>query len=372
MDHVPGSQSTMPRPIDLDDLSRAGGPTLAELRRAIPRGCYRIEPAQSWSALARSLAAAGVLLLLVGHVPVTSGRALLWQVPLLGALWFLLASAFVGLFVIGHDCGHRSFSRRRWVNDLVGHVCMVPLLTGFHNWRLAHNHHHRRTQLRGEDPDWPERMVTPAEYRTLSPAARLRVRLGYGSPASLLLGFWVGAARRLALAAGYPTMPLSRGESRAANFSTLVMLAGTGAVVVLLWRLAGPWGVVRFYGVPVLIGALLGSLITLLHHSSGDALVFGRQEWTPFRGQVLSTYQVRFPRLLEWLWLDITLHLPHHLSPGIPWYHLRKASEAIRRAYPAYHQERPFRWADLCRLWSNPLLYRDEARQLYRMGPPED
>jgi len=29
-------------------------------------------------------------------------------------------TALTGFFVIAHDCGHRSFAKRRWVNDLVG------------------------------------------------------------------------------------------------------------------------------------------------------------------------------------------------------------------------------------------------------------
>ena len=40
----------------------------------------------------------------------------------------------VGLFVVGHDCGHGSFSRRRWVNEVVGHLAMAPLANSFATW----------------------------------------------------------------------------------------------------------------------------------------------------------------------------------------------------------------------------------------------
>jgi len=39
------------------------------------------------------------------------------------------------------DCGHRSFAKQRWVNDLVGHLFML-LIYPFHSWRILHNHHH--------------------------------------------------------------------------------------------------------------------------------------------------------------------------------------------------------------------------------------
>src|SRR5262245_33517721 len=87
------------------------------------------------------------------------GPSLAWQLPALAAGW-----AFTGLFVIGHDCGHMAFSERRWVNEIVGHLCLSPEFTGFHNWRIWHNYHHAKTQLRAQDPDWPEKMLTRAEY----------------------------------------------------------------------------------------------------------------------------------------------------------------------------------------------------------------
>jgi len=56
-------------------------------------------------------------------------------------------------FVIAHDCGHRSFAKRRWVNDLVGHLFLLPLIYPFHSWRILHNYHHTHTKL-DEDNAW--------------------------------------------------------------------------------------------------------------------------------------------------------------------------------------------------------------------------
>src|SRR3546814_18813457 len=46
------------------------------------------------------------------------------------------------LFMIQHDCGHRSFFRSRRPNGLLGSVIGVLTLTPHLYWRTAHNTHH--------------------------------------------------------------------------------------------------------------------------------------------------------------------------------------------------------------------------------------
>ena len=49
------------------------------------------------------------------------------------------------LFVIGHDCGHRSFSKDKLLEDIVGTLAFMPLIYPFEPWRIKHNHHHAHT-----------------------------------------------------------------------------------------------------------------------------------------------------------------------------------------------------------------------------------
>ena len=48
-------------------------------------------------------------------------------------------------FVVGHDCGHRSFSKNKLLEDIVGTVAFAPLIYPFEPWRIKHNHHHAHT-----------------------------------------------------------------------------------------------------------------------------------------------------------------------------------------------------------------------------------
>lgn len=48
-------------------------------------------------------------------------------------------------FVVGHDAGHRSFSKNKLLEDVVGTLMFAPLIFPFEPWRIKHNHHHAHT-----------------------------------------------------------------------------------------------------------------------------------------------------------------------------------------------------------------------------------
>lgn len=357
----------MLRPQEIDQLSRERGETLRKIRQAIPPECYQIHEGFALWSLARAVTTSLCFLFLLTQLPLTANWELLWQLPLLLILWFLFALSLVGLFVLGHDCGHHAFSKHRRRNYLVGHIAMSPFMLGFHNWRIAHNHHHAFTQMRNNDTDWPEQMVTQAEYQQQPWLKKAHSRVGFGTPVGLVVAFWVSTARRLFIPLGFPQIRLNQLFRQQLRFSNVVTLVCSTAAVSAIFYWGGWWVFCKYYLIPICIGNTVGSLFTMLHHTNADSLVFEPKDWTPFRGQVVSTFEVRFPWWMEYLCFDINIHLPHHLGPQIPWYHLRQASQALKDAYPEYHQERPFRLRDLQLFWANPLLKADEEQGYFTM-----
>lgn len=359
--------ATTPR--EVDAIGRRDNLGIAAVRDLIPKDCFDIVPSRSWmgllSALLRLAAAEAILY----YLPLTRGVALYWQIPALLAAWLFAGWAFTGMFVIGHDCAHLAFSDKRWVNTVVGHLVLALEFTGFHNWRIWHNHHHARTQARRVDPDWAEMSMTRAEYEAAPVGQKAHVRLGFGTPLGVLVGFWVGMVRRTFMRKLAPQIPLARGADRELFFSTVFWVACCVGLGTLLVKLGGAFALVKFWLVPAFIAATHGALLTFLHHASPDALQFDREEWTPFRGQVVSTFNVRFPALCEAMWFDINIHLPHHIAPRIPWYHLRPAAEAIKAARPDLFIERRFSFGYLRSIWARPLLTREPGTDYYGTAP---
>eukprot|EP00494_Astrolonche_serrata_P028701 UN28968 len=59
-----------------------------------------------------------------------------------------LSYSFIGgfvwwcIFVVGHDCGHGSFSNYYNINQFLGHIYHGSIFVPFWPWALSHNKHH--------------------------------------------------------------------------------------------------------------------------------------------------------------------------------------------------------------------------------------
>jgi acyl-lipid omega-6 desaturase (Delta-12 desaturase) len=68
--------------------------------------------------------------------------ALQFSVWLTLAMSVPAAGLVVRLFIIQHDCGHGSYFRSSFANEIVGWFCSVVTFTPYSNWRRQHSGHH--------------------------------------------------------------------------------------------------------------------------------------------------------------------------------------------------------------------------------------
>lgn len=322
---------------------------ISDYAKVIPRNLWEPDEKKSWMTLFRCVGLVVLFQYLLFILPQK------WiYAPLYGILIFISGLSFVGLFVLVHDCGHYSFSRKKILNDIVGFLAFIPMLNSFHGWRKAHDFHHRNNQIRKVDPDWPELLFHEKEIVPWH--EKLAVRLGPGNVIGLLIGFWVGMAKRFFFSILIPQMEMTRKEKITLYLQNILAAIFSAFFLINYYEFLGPdkfW--IMYFG-PVLIATTTGAFLTFLQHSHPGSYVFDRDSFDVVLSQVHSTVNVRFPKLLEYFWLDINIHLPHHVIPGIPWYNLKDANNALQTAFEKDVREVDFSWKLLKDCWRSTKL----------------
>ncbi len=319
--------------------------TLRDIINTLPRQCFEKNPFRAWLGVFTSLFAA-----ILGYVAIASCP---WY--LLPLAWLWTGTALTGWFVIGHDCGHRSFAQKLWVNDLIGHIAFMPLLYPFHCWRIKHDHHHIHTNKMGEDNAWYP--FTPDLYQSCKRYEQLAYRLIRGR------FWWLGSILHWAALHFDPKLYSERQRSQV-SLSIGVVLAVLVVGLPVLVFFTGWWGVVKFWLLPWLVYHFWMSTFTIVHHTMPDIPFNFPDKWHGATAQLTGTVHCDYPQWIEWLCHDINVHIPHHISTGIPFYNLRLAHTSLQQNWGEYLYCTKFSWqlmreiSDRCHIFDLEQCYR--------------
>jgi omega-6 fatty acid desaturase (delta-12 desaturase) len=302
---------------------------LPKIIRRIPRECFSLTPWRSVLALFLDFLTIGFLMFLIVQVGV-------WYFALPLAL--LTGTAMTGLFVLGHDAGHRSFSYSEKVNNFFGHIATTPLLWPFHVWRLSHDVHHKWTHHIEKEIAW--KPFTVSGYQNLPYVVQVVYKMIRRSMFFWASIFFQGSY----ICDGMKGRFFSPEDISKVRFSLfLTLLVAVFYISVSFW-VAGFYGFIWLFLVPQLTYHFWLSTFTFFHHTNKDNRLMSAEEWSPERAQLANTVHVVHHPLVDFLTHDISWHVPHHVCVGIPFYHLRKAHGALKNAYPQWVVERVFGW----------------------------
>lgn len=331
-----------------DDALQLKDVQLKDIIRTLPKECFQKNSRKAWLSVVLSLIAVGLGYLGIANSP--------WF--LLPFAWIFTGTALTGWFVIAHDCGHRSFAKRRWVNDWVGHILMLPLIYPFHSWRLLHDHHHIHTNELLVDNAWQP--WEESAYAEANPALRkfyevLRGRLWWLAS----IAHWAKLHFDLA-----QFSPRDHGKVKVSIAAVVVFAAVFFPTLIIT---TGIWGFVKFWLLPWLVYHFWMSTFTLVHHTAPDIQFRPTDEWSAAEAQLAGTIHCSYPRWVEILCHDINVHVPHHVSVAIPSYNLRMAHKSLKQNWGQHVQERKFSWAlmkaivDHCHLYHPEQAYQSFA-----------
>lgn len=305
----------------LDQSLPEGLPSIIEIKRALPKHCFQSSISQSMYYAIKDFIQVFLAFLVLSYLEgIVESFPL--RILLVLLYWAVQGTFFFALFVLGHDCGHGSFSNYSLLNDVIGTITHGFLLVPYYQWKLSHHNHHRYTgNLDRDEVFYPVRKCQKSEAKTLP-------------------GFAFGFGWFIYLAVGYnprrvnhfdPIDPMFVGHFVGCIFS----LASLGLMLTLSYKFYIAYGFVAllvYYLVPVFIMGTYIVVVTFLHHNEVNIPWYADDRWDFVKGQ-LSTIDRNYG-IVHHVIHSIGTHQMHHMFTKIPHYHLEEATKHFRQAFP--------------------------------------
>ncbi len=262
----------------------------------------------------------------------------IWQlinsvVPLLGlwvlmyysldwSYWITLALAIpaagfmVRIFIIFHDCGHKSFFKSAKWNERVGFFLGLFSFTPYHKWHRSHNKHHATVGNLDKRGTGDVITMTTEEYKSSSKGRRLFYRL-YRNPAIMLL---IGSPYLFLLqnrVFSGKVQPREKRNVLLTNLALAIIITGLGLLI----------GFKEFVLVqlPIFYLSSIGGIwLFYFQHQFEDVHWYRSPDWKYETVALYGSSFYKLPRVLQWFTGNIGFHHVHHLSSRIPNYKLEK------------------------------------------------
>ncbi|KAL0013531.1 hypothetical protein SO802_000600 [Lithocarpus litseifolius] len=325
---------------------------IKDIINTLPKKVFEIDDVKAWKSVLISVTSYALGLLMISKAP--------WY--LLPLAWAWTGTAATGFFVIGHDCAHKAFSSNKLVEDIVGTLAFLPLIYPYEPWRFKHDQHHAKTNMfttsmklpflllpfskisslfplvfifrLSEDTAWHP--VWKEEFDS-SPILRKAIIIGYGP-----LRPWMSIAHWL-------MWHFNLNKFRPSELKRVkISLACVFAFIAIGWPLIiykmGIMGWVKFWLMPWLGYHFWMSVFTMVHHTAPHIPFKYSNEWNAAQAQLNGTIHCDYPRWVEILCHDISVHIPHHISPRIPSYNLRAAHKSLQENWGKYLNEATWNW----------------------------
>ena len=221
------------------------------------------------------------------------------------------------LFIIQHDCGHGSFFRQNWANDLVGRLIGVLTLTPYHYWRQTHALHHS-TSGNLDHRGWGDiNTLTVREYKALPPSARRNYRIYRSFPVMFIIGPIFHFYHR------WPEIvPGHWRKERLSILWTDVALAG---ILYAAYKTIGLTALFAIQAPIIIMTTWAGVWFFYVQHQYEETYWRADKEWDFARACLKGSSFYDLHPILQWFTGNIGFHHIHHLNSRVPNYNLERA-----------------------------------------------
>ncbi len=268
------------------------------------------------------------------------------QSYLLSLIYTLLLSLFiVRIFMLMHDCGHRSLFKTQIFNTLCGFFTGVFVGMPQYVWSQHHNFHHS-TNGNWEKYRGPLNVMTVEEFKNLSAKkqnAYIRARRIIMAPIGAFMYFifhprfnWIRGSLQFVV-----KLYRARQQQPGKTFAELAKEIETpywkdkkeylhmslnNIVLLSIWYIASQhFGAAAFFTIYIIslsLGGAMGLIIFIIQHNFKDSYASDTEHWDYYQAALSGTSFLTFPKVINWFGADIAYHHIHHLSASIPNYNL--------------------------------------------------
>lgn len=273
--------------------------------------------------------------------------------------FFLQGTFFWALFVVGHDCGHGSFSKYKWLNDFFGHLAHTPLLVPYHGWRISHRTHHNNTGNLDKDESWYP--ISKTEYENLHWSSKiLRYKL-------LLFVFPLYLFVRSPKKNGSHFLPGSDLFTPNEKYQVITSTIAWIMMISFLSWIGYQFGfsfLLKIYIIPYFVFVVWLSLVTYLHHTDTSVPWYRTSNWNYVKG-ALSTID-RSYGIFEPIHHNIGTHVVHHIFSKIPHYNLLEANKHLKAKLGVFHRNsKESIWGAFWKAYNHCHYVSDEGDTVY-------
>ena len=233
----------------------------------------------------------------------------------------ILAGGFlVRIFIIFHDCGHGSYFRSRWANDILGFIAGALTFTPYYHWRWEHNIHHATSghlDKRGVGDIWT---MTVQEYLEASRWKRFAYRLARNP----FILFFIAPLYLFVFRQRIPSFKSNPRERMSVSWMNLAIVS---IAAVMSWI----FGLKDYLIIQLIILSIAGGAgvwLFYVQHQFEDVYWERGEDWDFTRAALDGSSFYKLPKILQWFSGNIGFHHIHHLSARIPNYNLERCHDA--------------------------------------------
>ncbi len=237
------------------------------------------------------------------------------------ALCIPTAAMLTRIFIIFHDCCHKSLFASRRANTIFGYITGIVTLTPYEDWWHAHAQHHATfgdLDRRGVGDIWT---LTAGEYKTTSPLKRLAYWL-YRNP---LVMFGLGPSFLFFASFRYP----QKGAGKRQRTSVIVTNLAILVIIITARVTIGLRTYLLAQLPPMIVAATAGIWLFYVQHQFEGVRWARHEDWDPIQAALQGSSYYKLPKVLQWVTCNIGFHHVHHIDPRIPNYNLQRCYDEV-------------------------------------------